>query len=584
LKQYRPLFILMVLVLWGRPALAWDFSIKDWDFSLDATDTFKYTYHFDNDRYDYNFGTVDDEFKDIDDLYHQFYNTLDVNLSHGDFRLGFRLDLNYFANTFFDSECDGDTYKYPKEHPTARWDCPGAKDRFNGMVVPERIFLIVARPEFDLTLGDFYVSLGKGIALNVVKLDELGQDNAIRGGKITVHHQNLELTLLGGQFNFLDVDEATGWDAPWASEPVVAGRVAYRFLDTFIVGAHGVFIAHEPEEPQVGATDFGANYSLVTGLGFEVPELWDERLSFGGEVNFLRREKDGRLIRGLDAEGTDKTAPGLAVYASTSLTLGDLTLLGEFKYYDGFEIGAEEMQDEPYRLMYHQNATLEWIRAEIANNHSVTGGRLRGDYNFGELGPVELTVFANYGFFRNWSDPDSGQHDIHNPFGGLELLWMDGEGQVTVTGGLRREYSLGKDEIYLQDSYVDVDLEQALTAGHSLKFSGVVMSREKYDTDHSWEEIELTLGYKWSPYLGLSFTYERYSKSPPLAGDPGLQANYFSGSARYYITPGTYINLRAGQSRPGIKCLNGSCRFYAPFSGVEATFVARFSDLNDILP
>lgn len=583
MKHYRPLFILLVLVLWGRPALAWDFSIKDWEFTLDATDTFKYFYHFDNDRYDYNFGTDDNEFKDVDDQYHQFYNTLDVNLSHGDFRLGFRLDLNYFANTFFDSECDGDTYKYPKEHPTARWDCPWAKDRFNGMVVPERIFFIVARPEFDLTLGDFYVSLGKGIALNVVKLDELGQDNAIRGGKITVHHQNLELTLLGGQFNFLDVDEATGWNAPWPSEPVVAGRVAYRFVDTFIVGAHSVFIPGDAFIPP-NKTDMAYVASrVVGGVGFEVPALWDDRLGFGAEVNLL-----GRVNQAPSATPADPN-PGLAIHASTSLTLEDLTLLGEFKYYDGFMLAAVEGKkpyDNPYVLSYHQAPTLEWIRAEIANNHSVTGGRLRGDYNFGELGQVELTIFANYGFFRNWANEELGKHDIHNPFGGLELLWMDGEGQLTITGGLRRETAVDDGQTYLTDGYVEVELEQALTAGHSLKFSGTVMSREKYDTNHPWEEVELTLGYKWSPYLGLSLTYERYSKSPanPLTGELGLQADYFSGSARYYITPGTYINVRVGQSRPGIKCLNGSCRLYAAFSGVEATFVARFSDLNDILP
>ncbi len=43
-----------------------------------------------------------------------------------------------------------------------------------------------------------------------------------------------------------------------------------------------------------------------------------------------------------------------------------------------------------------------------------------------------------------------------------------------------------------------------------------------------------------------------------------------------YITGGTYINMRIGESRAGIKCLNGICRQMPAFSGVEGTQVVRY--------
>ena len=55
--------------------------------------------------------------------------------------------------------------------------------------------------------------------------------------------------------------------------------------------------------------------------------------------------------------------------------------------------------------------------------HSISGGCLRMDYNFGALGPLELLIFANYGYFQNWKDEEKLDviFEIHNPFWGVEL-------------------------------------------------------------------------------------------------------------------------------------------------------------------
>ncbi len=172
------LTLLFALLLWPATGRAWDFSIKGQDFSLDVTNTFKYGYHFVNDPGDSS-DPVDVESYREDDKYHDIYNSLDVSLSHGDYRLGGRFDLNLFAGTPFGQHCGG-------AGAGPSW-CTEEPIRYINDFNAERIFLVVAKPEFDLTIGDFYASFGKGIALNVVKIDALGQDTALRGGKLQVH-------------------------------------------------------------------------------------------------------------------------------------------------------------------------------------------------------------------------------------------------------------------------------------------------------------------------------------------------------------------------------------------------------------
>ena len=70
----------------------------------------------------------------------------------------------------------------------------------------------------------------------------------------------------------------------------------------------------------------------------------------------------------------------------------------------------------------------------------------------------------------------------------------------------------------------------------------------------------------------MALTFERM-EDPLEVPEP---VNYYGGSVRYFINAGTYINLRLGQNRGGIKCYLGTCRYVPPFAGVELTGVLRF--------
>jgi hypothetical protein len=540
--------------------VAWDFSIKGREINLAVTETFKYTYHFDNGD-----GDLDH------DRFHQFLNVLDVSLSHDVFRIGTRLDLNLFADDPFGRECPT---------ATAVWWCGEADSRYRQHIAAERLYFIVARREFDLTLGDFYVSLGKGIALNIVKLDELGQDTTIRGGKFLLHYRDFEVTFLGGEINPLDVDEATGRLTIWPAEPLIAGRVEYRFFDKVIAGAHSVYVFRNSLRNSAGTSSERTDYNLIGGVTVEAPNIRDGLLSFAGEVDLQRTVYLSETIRG---PGAEDGAAGIAAYGSTTLHLGKVTLLGEFKYYDGLQLKAENVVNEPYTLFYNQPPTLERVNAEVTDNTSVTGGRLRADYNFGELGTVELLAFVNYAYFYNWA---KGDHRIHDPYVGVELQWQEGQGHLHVSGGVRREDNRDKGQVYRQDVHVEFDVEQRLSKSHSLKINGQYLRRQRQLLSlDEWSEADVTLNYKWSPRLAVGLTYERQEDPSIISArlqtathdEPALGAcNYLSGAAQYYFTPSTYVAVRVGSARAGLKCINGVCRLYPGFAGAQLSVVARF--------
>ena len=571
------------VLLCAAPGHGWDFAIKDHEFTLDLTNTFGYTYFFNNDHQQYHPDNPKHQRDRLgrleDDRFHQFFNKLDLSLSYGQFRAGARLDLHLFADTPFDQHCRG--------AKKADW-CNREDHRYRNQFAAERLFLMVTRPEFDLTLGDFYAAFGKGLALSLIQLDEVGQDTTVRGGKLDIHHGDLGLTLLGGQTNTLDLDKATGYDAPWKAEPVVGARVEYNVLGRALLGAHAVVFLREDQKAN---TEY--RHDTVWGVGLDLPDLFDGALSLSGEVDLQRTVDEGTVTRGPDSEDAgdgpfdEKAKAGVGAYAAATLQLWDVTVLTEFKYYDGFElIGFDK---NPYVQMYHLPPTLDRKKALIKEgNDDVTGVRVRLDYNVGQLGPVELLLYANYGFFYSWRDDKDRR--VHSPFGGLELQWGDATGQLQVGAGTRRIQDHDADWLYHEDIHVELSVEQAFGGRHGVGLKALLLDRATRPEQDliTWRELELTLSYKWSPHVIVSLTYERQEdplvvpKRYDTPTDPDSTFDYlpldlFSASVRYFphFLPGSYVNLRVGESRGGIKCLNGVCREMPAFAGMELLLVVR---------
>jgi hypothetical protein len=138
-------------------------------------------------------------------------NRLNGALKWGDFTVGTRLDSSlYWARPETRDICaPGETGGCTERAQVGNTLRDGAS-RFRDSLYPAKIYATYKRPGFELTAGDAYAQFGRGLILSVRKVDELGVDTTLRGGRLVFQRDIVGVTLVAGVANPTRVDEATG--------------------------------------------------------------------------------------------------------------------------------------------------------------------------------------------------------------------------------------------------------------------------------------------------------------------------------------------------------------------------------------
>src|SRR5207237_432668 len=82
-------------------------------------------------------------------------------------------------------------FKDPNTATQDIWDYYNAFNRelhtrFIDNIYPTKFFLAYTSPILELTVGDFYAQLGRGLVFSSRKLDEVATDTTVRGGKVQI--------------------------------------------------------------------------------------------------------------------------------------------------------------------------------------------------------------------------------------------------------------------------------------------------------------------------------------------------------------------------------------------------------------
>jgi hypothetical protein len=550
---------ILVTILAATPASGLEFTFWGQTIRLELTNTLDAAYHADNDD---NQDPRDPFDQEADDRYGHIFNTLNAAVAWGDLAAGVRLDVFAFID--------------PPAPPPARASSYAYSDRYGDRVIPEKLHLTLSRPAFDLYLGDFNVSFGRGLALHIVSRDELAEDTTIRGGRLTVHTGGTEVTFLAGQANALNLDQVTGYRVEDPDEIVLAGRVEQRIVGPLRLGLHLVHVLNDTGQ-QASIRFDDHDYDLVWGATLEAESVFDW-VDLYLEADLQRTRRFGTIIRGpgapaLTGLGADPL-PGLAVYGALNSALGPAQLLLEGAYYDGFELKATLPTNSPRDILYHRPPTLDRIDVLVEDNTRLWGLRARVDWQFDELRLGgrelgELALHINYSYFHNWfAAPERIQH----PFGGFEWSW--GGGHLSASVGRRWETNRETGTQVKHTWQADWKVQQLILKRVTLTHEGVFRDRSTPATfgSKTWRELDLSLGLKWSPYLLVAGSYEYTDETLR----PGDRQHHVSGVVQVFITSGTYVRLMVGQTRGGLKCVAGVCRIYPPFAGARLTGVARF--------
>ncbi|HZF51883.1 MAG TPA: hypothetical protein VE093_24695 [Polyangiaceae bacterium] len=250
--------------------------------AIDITNTAIFNYRFDNRNDDLGkVGTL------VDDYYGEWLDRLNVQVGFWRLRFGLRLDVS----TFIASNTQRDALPLARErllppNPDGRDEAEESNKlrrelntRFLNTIYPAKLWVDYMQPGFQVTLGDFYAQLGRGLVFSVRKVDELALDTTVRGAKVVFNQElgpiRLSATALAGLMNPLRVDEATGRRLHGSGSPLFFGFPEAKDLTTFNHVGYGTPVkVPEPAQPSyledtvvAGRVEVGVPFAQVAVNG-----------------------------------------------------------------------------------------------------------------------------------------------------------------------------------------------------------------------------------------------------------------------------------------------------------------------------
>ncbi len=439
----------------------------------------------------------------------------------------------------------------------------------------EKFYLSYSSRTFDATFGDFYVNFGRGLVLSLRKVDELGVDTTLLGGKVALHAGDLSAVAVAGWTNIQNVDETT---ATYIGDPydfITGAHLDLRATGGTLVGGHVVYGQPNPcpvrnpdgaqpscNEPQQ------SDYYLRSGATLDVPKLlpW---LSLYGEY-----------ARASDRIAT-KEKSGDAIYGAATAYLGRAVWLLEFKDYRSYR--PWHSRNDPFgSLVYMQPPTLERFQTQLSSNSDIVAARLRVDLRVNS----SLLLYASAELGR--LTPAEGITDtLYDFYAAAQLRWNQGRSHLFPLAGFRLEHDDTDHKIEEQLVATEWDAAQMIGGGWSVETQGLIWLRQKGDErvagsgDNQWREGNLYVSLK-SPAFALS-RHLRQTRFLLIGGYEFTTAlleehnrhNFFNGALQWNITPDTSLQLFAGGQRAGLKCISGVCRYFPAFEGAKLILVFR---------
>ncbi len=568
-RSTQLLFALAITLGVSVPAQAIDIPVGNEKLRLDITQSTYWSYHGD---FGYLISQTDRQGKPLDVSFYDFINRINVDLSWRKFRLATRFD----SAVYFDT---------PQGSCGPSASTPSLiRSRFcQNYLYPEKLALEYTDRVMEATLGDFYVSFGRGLVLSIRKLDELGIDTTLRGAKWIYHQDNVAATLVVGLparvfggTNIQNVDEATG---RYASDPfdfIAGGRVEYRIAHRVTVGFHEA--GGIQNNNQTSSQTNKDNYFMYGGT-IDAPRL----------TSWLGLYLEGA---GQSVEQIDRRQTGYALYGAATGYFGPAALLIEGKHYDNYQRWKSSVDGslaEFAPVAYNQPPTAERLVTEIVSPiYDVSGARARLDYRLKKW----ALIYLSYAYFydRGTSFDEKNPLQYHDPYVGAEFRWNDGSSHFFPSGGYRIERCGFHTESCEQTSpaggefqhvgHVEWDAAQKLPHGVSVEAQGFALFRRGDNVTNtlanglvgypSWTEGDAYFAVKWTPYLVGSVGYE-WSTRP----SPKINQNYVNGALQWNITTASSIRVFVGGTRGGLKCISGICRDFPAFTGGKLEIVFR---------
>lgn len=343
----------------------------------------------------------------------------------------------------------------------------------------------------EITVGDFYSNLGRGMVLSVLKNDEVLRERTILGGSFHYHKGNLDFKALGGRVK--DETENQEWD-------VAGGELIYQLVKNHRIGVHVSYIDDVESYTELGKR-------LTYSASIQGNKLF-KYFSYYTEVAVMNFQDE-------------KMENGYGIFSSLAFNKGHWNAFLEFKRYKDFD---NELNNPPIADRID----------EIAPFNDTTGLRLYLQYSFFE---PDITIFFNAGRYKEYDF--EGWHF----FGGVTMEDLMDRLSFSATYGVKDI----RYPIYRLDSHMVYQFTDNLSIELNLKHKKYTFQSFKFDEQDHGVEIA------YSPYVSVFFLHQ-FSHNKVIDLNhfySGGVKFYLSSATSIEVSGGT---MRGGQICSGGQC------------------------------
>jgi hypothetical protein len=513
------------------------------------------------------------------------------------------------------------------------------ESRYKDAIYPAKLWVTYASPGVEITAGDSYVQFGRGLTLSMRKIDELGIDTTLRGGKVQIASDPFALTAVAGFANPARFDEATG-RALWVTSDLLPTDVATpmfgsdRVVGLDLQAGRGLPVtlsthvvrfsrcAPYAYENGVAQTDFERDPMTVTfgtcndadvdqwigslnpvprglqahditmvGQSIEVPTLWGHGKLY---IEAAVQQRESRV------PGQSTNPDGNAVYGALTVDHGPASTTLEVKSNRNFytvtgsvgQQAANELSLIAYSFLPPAES-FNMIDAEGTGdfNACVEGVRLREDVNAGK----DLLVYGQGVAAYSLTEQPNGNCDsagrtktpagisaasvqdvVWDGLAGFEYSFDHHLSHAYVSAGARDD-TLESGDFQYREHHVEYSIAKYLGGRWSLEVQG----RYRHRRENNFNFGPPAYVYDWwtegENYVAIRVVPKWvFAQGFEYTTLVGQPTLYFNGSVIYKLTSSSNVRVFVGQQRGAFRCASGVCRFFPPFEGARAELTLRF--------
>ena len=478
-------------------------------------------------------------FKDDDDDYIFIKDLLDLSLSNGPFYLSARINGYQFIGIDYN-------------HPYSSFSKLG------------KVYSSYTGRWFDITIGDFYIDMGKGSGLSLRKFEEFGLDNSLLGGKLNLNYNGIKLTTLYGEVNPAPMDSIFNKAVVTVKDRIGAAELTVPVKKYATI--HGYNVSYDFKDHEHATQKSTIKNALISG-GIVKYIAFAPYFDGWAQASFLQRRETGGNIN------------GHAYHAGFNSKIGNLLVLLEVKdfdkydlrrplsYYNGNTTNSTFLSNNPYIFP----STLERDDMKVLDNTTVKGFRLKLDYSF--MG-TKTFPFFNYALFRNTYLKDN--KIIYHAYAGIEQLLSKGN-SLEVSGGYREVWNKVENKPYKKTWHLESDISYKPYKHYKVDLKTKHYSFKDYSDVGSTEAAEFIEGdMVMSLHITNSIILSGVFGYNTQDNRDGARHYFQSGGAAFRIGDYTDLKLTGGTIRGGIICMFGECKELPPFSGAKAELIISY--------